>query len=256
MTNYLLPLLNPPWSIAIAINSVLVLVAAIVPKKLLTPMGLLHAWLLGVLVWGGLGWRGYAIVMLFFLVGSTVTRIGKASKEAAGIAEARDGARSPKNLWGAAATGAICTLGTIAVDRELLPLAWGELLWLGYTASFATKLADTTASEIGKAYGKKTYLITTLQPVPRGTEGAISLEGTLAGIGGGLLVAIVGYGIGAIDLNGLWICTLAAFIATNIESVIGATIQVKFTWLSNELVNAINTFIGATIAMAIAAIVG
>ena len=46
--------------------------------------------------------------------------------------------------------------------------------------SSATKLADTFASEIGKAYGKTTFLITTLEKVPPGTEGAISAEGTAA----------------------------------------------------------------------------
>ena len=33
-----------------------------------------------------------------------------------------------------------------------------------------------------QAYGKTAYLITTLKVVPRGTEGAVSLEGTAAGI--------------------------------------------------------------------------
>ena len=40
----------------------------------------------------------------------------------------------------------------------------------------------THTPEIGKAYGKTTYLITTFEKVPRGTEGAISLEGTIAGV--------------------------------------------------------------------------
>lgn len=34
---------------------------------------------------------------------------------------------------------------------------------VGFAASFASKLADTTSSEIGKAYGQTTYLVTTLQ---------------------------------------------------------------------------------------------
>ncbi|MGV2387636.1 MAG UNVERIFIED_CONTAM: transporter substrate-binding domain-containing protein [Microcystis novacekii LVE1205-3] len=37
----------------------------------------------------------------------------------------------------------------------------------------------------------------------------------------------------------LW-CVIAAFIATNIESLIGATLQTRFLWLTNELVNVIN----------------
>jgi uncharacterized membrane protein len=38
---------------------------------------------------------------------------------------------------------------------------------------------------------------------------------------------------------------IAAFIATNLESVIGATLQSRYTWLTNEIVNIINTTIGA-----------
>jgi len=56
------------------------------------------------------------------------------------------------------------------------------LLLLGYVASIATKLSDTVASEVGKVYGKTTHLITTMKQVPRGIEGAISLEGTVAGV--------------------------------------------------------------------------
>ena len=40
----------------------------------------------------------------------------------------------------------------------------------------------------------------------------------------------------------------AAFVATNLESVIGATLQAKFDWLTNEVVNIINTLIGAVTA--------
>jgi uncharacterized protein (TIGR00297 family) len=126
---------------------------------------------------------------------------------------------------------------------------------LAYTASLSTKLSDTTASEIGKAYGKTTYLITTLKPVPAGTEGAVSLEGTITGIIGSLLMAAIGLAVGLLTRPwDLLYCAIAAFIATNIESLIGATLQEKYDWLTNELVNGINTTIGAAIAVLIAAI--
>jgi uncharacterized protein (TIGR00297 family) len=54
----------------------------------------------------------------------------------------------------------------------------------------ATKLSDTFQSEVGKAYGKNCFLITTLQRVPRGTEGAVSVEGYAAGVGGSLIIAV------------------------------------------------------------------
>jgi uncharacterized protein (TIGR00297 family) len=237
-------ILSNSWLSAVVLNTFLITSALIVPKKLLTPLGYLHAWILGVLVWGTLGWQGYLVVLFYLFVGSALTKIGMAEKEAAGIAEARSGVRGPGNVWGSALTATICALATLLVDHPVK-----ELLILGYVASFATKLADTSATEIGKAYGKSTFLITTLKPVPRGTEGAISLEGTIAGIISAIALAMVGYGVGIINLWGVLWCTLAAFIATNIESLIGATLEQELSWLTHDLVNFINTTIGASAAI-------
>ncbi|WP_219907591.1 TIGR00297 family protein [Aphanothece hegewaldii] len=236
--------LSSPWVIAFAINTILLTIAYIIPKKLLTPAGYLHAWLLGVIIWGTLGWRGYALMMFYFFVGSAVTRIGIQQKEAEGIAEKRSGMRGPENVWGSALAGTICAILTLLVSSPIK-----ELLILGYVASLSTKLSDTSASEVGKAYGKSTFLITTLQPVPRGTEGAISLEGTLAGVVASAAIASLGLGLGIINPIGVIWCIIAAFIATNLESVIGATLQNQWEWLTNEWVNVINTIIGATIAI-------
>ncbi|ARV61818.1 TIGR00297 family protein [Nostocales cyanobacterium HT-58-2] len=244
-----------PWLVGVLLNSILVVVAWIAPKKLLTPSGLFHGWLLGVLIWGTLGWQGYIVVMFYFLIGSFITRLGMAQKEAQGIAEKRSGARGPENVWGSALTATLCALGVWATNSGILPTSQTihptleALLLLGYVASFSTKLSDTCASEVGKAYGKSTFLITTLQPVPRGTEGAVSLEGTLAGAIASLAQALLAWGVGLIDLLGVFWCVVAAFIATNLESVIGATLQSRFSWLTNEVVNIINTLIGASTAI-------
>lgn len=248
---------SSPWLSAIALNAALLGVAFVLPKKLLTPIGYLHAFILGVLVWGCLGWRGYAIVMFYFLVGSAVTKVGLAQKQAAGIAEKRDGMRGPENVWGSALTATLCAIAFAAFVASPSPLTAttslvGQLCLLGYTASFATKLSDTTASEVGKAYGKRTFLITTFQPVPRGTEGAVSWEGTIAGIFGSLAIALLAWGVGVVNLIGVLWCLVAAFVATNIESLIGATLQSRWAWLTNEVVNGINTTIGAIVAILLA----
>ncbi|KAL3919255.1 MAG: hypothetical protein SGARI_007252 [Bacillariaceae sp.] len=128
-----------------------------------------------------------------------------------------------------------------------------KLFVLGYVASLATKLADTFASEIGKAYGKTTFLITTLERVEPGTEGAVSAEGTAASVVGGLLISLYGYAVGLISgPMAIAISTVAAFIATNIESLLGATLQGKknLEWITNEVINFLNTLIGAIIAIA------
>ncbi len=252
-----MPIALHSWIIGSIVNTVLLAIAVIAPKKLLTPAGYAHAWVLGVIVWGCLGWPGYTVVMAYFLIGSGVTRIGMAQKEAAGIAEKRSGMRGPENVWGSALTATLCALGVALMSLPGFAATadpWGLWLSLGYVASFSTKLADTTASEVGKAYGKRTFLITTLRPVPAGTEGAVSLEGTLAGIVGSAVLALVGWAVGLITGGGVLICLVAAFIATNVESVIGATLQVKLAWLTNELVNIMNTTIGAIAAIALAVI--
>ncbi|QLE54226.1 TIGR00297 family protein [Nostoc sp. TCL26-01] len=247
-----------PWLVGVGLNTILLSLVWFAPKKLLTPAGVFHAWLLGILIWGTLGWQGYVVVVFYFLVGSGVTRIGMAQKEAQGIAEKRSGARGPENVWGSALTGALCAMGIGILNAGILPHHQfpitnpQSLLLLGYVASFSTKLSDTCASEVGKAYGKSTFLITTLQPVPRGTEGAVSLEGTLAGVMASIAIAIIGWGVGLISPLGIVWCALAAFIATNLESVIGATLQSKYTWLTNEVVNILNTLIGAIAAMLLA----
>jgi uncharacterized membrane protein len=256
-----------PWLVAIALNTFLLAIATIAPKKLLTPAGQFHGWLLGVIIWGCLGWQGYAVVMFYFLVGSGVTRIGKAQKEAEGIAEKRSGARGPENVWGSALTATLCAVAVLAFSilgetgnilgetgKMPVPQDAISLLLLGYAASFSTKLSDTSASEIGKAYGKRTFLITTLKPVPRGTEGAVSLEGTLAGVVASIAIALLSWAVGLIDFTGIVFCVISAFIATNIESVIGATVQSKFEWLTNEVVNFLNTLIGAIAAILLASV--
>ncbi|MEB3826114.1 TIGR00297 family protein [Phormidium sp. CCY1219] len=245
-----------PWLVAVGLNTILLAIVYVLPKKLLTLGGVIHAWILGVLIWGSLGWRGYLVVGFYFIVGSAVTRIGIAQKEAEGIAQKRSGARGPENVWGSALTAALCALGVLAVQVLSPSVAQAQgvipLLLLGYVASFSTKLSDTTASEVGKVYGKRTFLITTLQSVPKGTEGAVSLEGTIAGVVASAAIAVVGYVVGSIDLTGLVLCVIAAFVATTMESLIGATLQDKVSWMTNEVVNIINTTIGAIAAIGLA----
>ena len=202
--------------------------------------------------------------MLYLFLGQLVTKVGFAEKEALGIAEGRGGRRGPENVWGSAFTGVCCAAaaaqGLKQPGGEGVFLGLATNVWiLGYVASLATKLADTFASEIGKAYGKTTFLITTLQPAERGAEGAVSLEGTLASVVGGFALSLYAYfAVGLIStLQGVGVSTFAAFFGTMVESLIGATLQEKegFSWMSNEVVNFFNTLIGAATAMLLGVLV-
>jgi uncharacterized protein (TIGR00297 family) len=230
------------WLVALLINVVLIGMAQRLP--LLTPAGWVHAGILGTLLLGSLGWSGWWAVVFYLALGSLVTRLGFRRKQEQGLAEGRGGRRGPENVWGSAATGTVLAL------LSVLPTAPVLLLKLGFASSFAAKLADTCGSEIGKRWGRTTVLITTLKPVPPGTEGAISLEGTLASLGGSALMVVVMEQLGM--LQGFWSCVLVTavgLLATLLESLIGAGLQQRCRWLTNELVNALQTLIAAVLAM-------
>lgn len=86
--------------------------------------------------------------------------------------------------------------------------------------------------------------------MPAGTEGAVSLEGTLAGVVGSAIIGFYALLMNLITPLGFMLCLVAAAIATTVESLIGATVQGRYPLLTNEVVNFINTFIGAAVAIA------
>jgi uncharacterized protein (TIGR00297 family) len=115
-------------------------------------------------------------------------------------------------------------------------------------AAFATATNDTLASEIGQAFGKRHYLVTSFRRVAAGTNGAVSLEGTLAGLLGGAVLAAVAWGLGLVTATGAIIVTVAAFAGATVESYLGATVE-RVQRLDNELVNFSNTLVGALAAI-------
>ncbi len=229
------------FTIGFIINFFLIFVFRRYP--IMTKGGWISAGILGTLLWGSLGWEGWISVVLYLLLGSLVTKIGFKYKDKLGIAEKRGGRRGPENVLGSASTGLILSL------MIKLNLANLILLKVGFAASFAAKLADTFGSEIGKRYGKNTFLITTFKKVRQGTEGAISLEGTIASLFGALIMSFVMFLLGFISIEkGFIVVCISAFAATIFESFIGAIFQDKFN-LSNEVVNAIQTSFSASMAI-------
>ena len=230
-----------PFIFGLIINFSLIFAFSRYP--IMTNSGWISAGILGTLLWGSLGWKGWLSVALYLVLGSLVTKLGFKYKNKLGIAEKRGGRRGPENVWGSASTGLFFAL---MIKLNLSNLI---LLKVGFAASFAAKLADTFGSEIGKRYGKNTFLITTFKKVRQGTEGAISFEGTLASLFGSLVMSFIMFCLGFISTQkGLFIVSFSGFAATIFESFIGAIFQDKYN-LSNEAVNAIQTSFSAILAI-------
>ena len=117
--------------------------------------------------------------------------------------------------------------------------------------SLTSKLADTVSSEIGKAYGKTAILSTTWRRVPPGTEGAVSVEGTGAGMGAAVGFSLLAGMVGVVPWGwaGVGSVVVAAVVANYLESVAGAVWQDSIPWLTNDVVNMIQISGAALMAM-------
>lgn len=209
--------------------------------------GVVAGFLLGTAIYGLLDWRGFLLLLAFFVLGSACTKFGYAQKKAARLAQEKGGRRSAKHAVANAGVAAACALFAAATDVP-------ELFALAFAGAFATAAADTASSEIGQVLGRRTYLPTTFQPVPRGTEGAVSLEGTLAGIAASAVIAGLGATLGLFSWAGAGVVVVAAFLGSMFESVVGAALS-KRQLLDNEALNFLNTLVGALAAAGLAALI-
>jgi uncharacterized protein (TIGR00297 family) len=208
--------------------------------------GAISAVVIGTVITAGLGLRGLAVMIAFFVVGSAVTKLGYRLKAQRGIAQEKGGARGWRNAW---ANGAVPA--ALALLAGFAPPDERALFALAYAAAVATAAADTCSSEVGKAYGRRTFLITTFEPVPPGTEGAVSLEGTVGGLIGALVVAGVGTAAGLYGPGAAVMVAIAGLLGSLAESLLG-TVAERRGWLDNDLLNAVNTAIGAALVMLMA----
>jgi uncharacterized protein (TIGR00297 family) len=212
--------------------------------------GALAAIAVGTVITASLGLPGLALMIAFFVIGTFATKLGYRVKEARGIAQEKGGARGWRH---ALANGAVPAL--LALLAAMAPEPLRDLLALAYAAAVATAAADTCSSEVGKAYGRRTFLITTFRSVPPGTEGAVSLEGTLGGFAGALLVGAAGVLVGLFAWSAALVVAVAGLFGSLAESVIG-TVATRRGWMDDHLLNATNTAIGALAFVLIARILG
>ena len=229
--------------IGLAFNAALALLAFL--ARSVDVAGAASAIVIGTAISAGLGLAGLALMVAFFVLGSAATRLGYARKAARGIAQEKGGARGWQNAW---ANGGVPA--ALALVAGMTSAGLRDLLAIAYAAAVATAAADTCSSEVGKAYGRRTFLITTLRPVPAGTEGAVSLEGTLGGFAGALAVAAVGAAGGLFGWGEALVVGVAGLLGCLAESLLGSVAESR-GWLDNNLLNAANTAIGALVAVAL-----
>jgi len=196
--------------------------------------------LLGTTIWAFLGWRGFLLLFAFFGLGTLATKFGYEQKAKAKLAQERGGRRGARNAFSKTTVPALAAVFAATTGEPVL-------FTLALAGAFATAASDTCSSEIGQVLGRRTFLVTTLRPVPRGTEGAVSLEGTLAGVAASLVVGGLGYAVGLYPATGVALVAVAALVATTLESLAGATLE-RRGLVDNDAVNFLNSLAGALLA--------
>ncbi len=231
--------------------------------------GALGAIAVGTLTFGFGGAVPAALLILFFVSSSALSRFGGARKRAIAAAFAKGSRRD---------LGQVLANGGMAAGLAVLLGLTGKDLWLaGVAGALAAVNADTWATELGVLARSRPRLITSGAPVEPGTSGGITLEGTLAAAGGAALIGVVGALMGG--GWGLAAAALAGGVAGALfDSLLGATVQAMFfcptcgreterhprhscgtatkhvrgwAWLDNDGVNFAASLAGAIVSLAL-----
>jgi uncharacterized protein (TIGR00297 family) len=196
-------------------------------------------------------------VLAVSLLAWIATRLGREKKERLGTAEKRHG-RSAAQV--AANLGVAAIVCFDLVQSWLIDTHWFSSATLvpvtliaPCLAALAEAAADTVSSEIGQVLGGTPRMITTLRVVDRGTDGAISLVGTLAGV----MAAGVVAGIGTWAMRGssgvFWVSCAGGVFGLLFDSLLGATLE-RRGWLNNDAVNFLSTASAAGFALGLLAV--
>jgi uncharacterized protein (TIGR00297 family) len=228
-----------PW--AIGVNALTAFLGY--RAKTVSRSGAIAGALVGIVIYCGGGRGAWILLLVTFLAASITSRLGLKRKVLLGIAEERGGRRGAGNAianCGVAAVAAIVAVTTAHSSAALLALV----------AALTAGGSDTVASEIGKAWGRSTFLVTTLGRVRPGTPGAMSIEGTAAGVAAAFALAAAAVALGLIAASAVLAVVIAATVGALVESALAATLEGPGI-LNNDMLNFINTAVAAAVTVVV-----
>lgn len=198
-------------------------------KKLLDFEGILigNAVGLAAITYGPNPLIDFGIVVLFFVFGEIASNYPKKKHE-------------ERNIWNVIGNSlpALITLLPIIIFPEQ-----AFLFELAFFGAISAALADTLSSEVGYYSKSKPIMITTLKPVPRGTDGGVTLLGEAAALFGGLVIGLVHFFVYQNYFLAIAII-LAGLVGSNSDSIAGAIFETRKI-LNNTQVNMIGSACGA-----------
>lgn len=165
------------------------------------------------------GWDWAALLVLYFVAASGLSRAGKAAKDARTQAiVSKGGARDAVQVLANGGLYSVAAALTVAFASPPPQLVWGAI------GALAAASADTWATEIGVGLGGVPRSIINRTYVRPGESGGVTVTGLIGSAAGaswiGLLAMLLGLP------RGLGIAALVAGIGGSVaDSLLGATIQ-------------------------------
>jgi uncharacterized protein (TIGR00297 family) len=204
-------------------------------RRALDMVGSLVMIIMGIVIIFSAGVNWLILIILFLIMCLLATRYSKKYKRSLGEYEGR---RTSKNVI----SNGVVACFMAAFGGYYLPLVGG------FIGAIATATADTLASEIGVLHQPR--LLTTMQKVDPGTDGAVSLLGTCVGMAGAAIIGIAAYLLGIMPnlYSSIVVSVISGTVGCFMDSFLGATFERRFM-LTNEHVNLIATIVGAIVGI-------
>jgi uncharacterized protein (TIGR00297 family) len=231
----------PAIGVALAVNAAVAVAAW--SLRAVSISGALAGAVVGTAILSSGGWPAYAVLWCFFLAGTVASRVGYREKERRGTAQPEAGRRGLEHV------AANCLVATAVALLARFQTGWG----LVFSACFAAALADTLGTEFGSLYGRRAFSPLSADSLPVGTPGAVSWPGLGASLLGAVLVGGAGAWTGLFPPSALWIVAAAGFLGALAESAANDLGRRFGFRIDHEFANALNTFVGALVAVEIAA---
>lgn len=213
----------------------------------------------------GAGWNFAAVLLVFFISATAVSRFRAQTKnQRLSRVIAKGNTRDPLQ---------VLANGSVFVAAALWMIARpGEIAMFAAVAALAGACADTWATEIGSLSRSNPRSILSGKPVPAGTSGGVTILGVAAAAVGAATVGLAGMGAGmppAIVVS----CVVAGLAGASVDSLVGASLQSRrwcaacseyterevhscgaptspaagLSWLDNDKVNFICTLFAALV---------
>jgi uncharacterized protein (TIGR00297 family) len=246
-----LPVTVSPTRITVALGVTVTLGVLSYALRTASLPGMLTGVLLSLLtiVLGDYGW--FAMLVAFFGIGGLSSKYGYETKRRRGIAEDNEGARGTGNVLANSLVSLVAVLAAAAGPWLSAP---PRLFLFAFAGSVAAALADTLSSELGGLFDNP-RLVTTLEVVEPGTDGAVTWQGELAGLAGAGLIALIG--LAAFDMvgpAGAAVIVAAGVAGMTVDSLLGATVEGRL--FGNQGVNLLATLAAAVAGAALAVATG